>query len=251
MDFVFSALSEPEPGQTLQLEFASLALAPTLAERVFLGLARQWQAHLEAQAEPRKITPDMDNLALACLLLAVEWGKDFTPGIRAQAMHNRDQVEGHSPIPLLDQLPWNLCLCANSKKPPHKQNAVRELTDHLDHPQSGVRLWCMKVAWFVFPWLDRNDTLPLLLTNVADKLGYVSQAVGLASRFFDTPESFFAFAREFEPESYVTQYDQRLVQIKEQGLASYQSYFWEAEAQCRKIIEQACLGTRVTGKDGP
>ena len=85
----------------------------------------------------------------------------------------------------------------------------------------------------------------------ADKLGYVSQAVGLASRFFDTPESFFAFAREFEPESYVTQYDQRLVQIKEQGLASYQSYFWEAEAQCRKIIEQACLGTRVTGKDGP
>ena len=75
----------------------------------------------------------------------------------------------------------------------------------------------------------------------------VSMAAGLAARLFDKPEGFVEFAKTFTPpDGFEDQYQDRLKQIQERGILAMQDTFWRTEASCRKGIERAILGFRVS-----
>ena len=201
----------------------------------------------------------MGDLALACLCLSVERGKDFTSVANEAAEKNRQTGELHyakylssSIVMRLNvgsswpcDIPWRLCQVAYSHDP-HEAAAVRELLMNLDHHFSQVRLWAMEIAWFALPWLDPVEAPRRLLKNLADTLVGPFKAAGVAARFFGRPEGFLDFAKTFRPpEVFKEQYQQRLEYVEKEGVFAMQSSYWETEALCRKEIERAVMGWRL------
>ncbi|MBU0714220.1 MAG: hypothetical protein KJ964_02545 [Verrucomicrobia bacterium] len=232
------------PGQ-LDLNIPKLIPIPTVAERAFLVLAREWQADYEAQTAPRRLTSHMGDLALACLLLAVESGSKFTDVARQQMEINRLTAAAYDHPSWMNELPWELCQLSHLMSP-LQSDAVDELTANLDHHNSSIRCWMMELGWFVVPWLNPVEATARLLKNLADTLIGQFRAAGLAARLLDKSEEFMAFARSFTPpDSFEDQYQNRLKRVKELGIQAVQAPFWETEAICRKEIERAVFGFRI------
>lgn len=232
------------PGQ-VELNFPGLISSPTVAERAFLSLARGWQAEYEAQAAPKRLTSHMGDLALACLILSVEWGSEFTDVARKQMKINRLTAAAHDHPSWMNELPWKLCQSSYLMSP-SQSDAVDELTANLDHHNSSIRCWMMKIGWFVIPWLNPVESAVRLLKNLADTLSGPFMAASLAARLFDKEDYFLAFARTFTPpDSFEEQYQNRLKRVEEYGIQTVQAPFWETEAICRKEIERVGLGFRM------
>ncbi|MCX6996472.1 MAG: hypothetical protein NTV49_05180, partial [Kiritimatiellaeota bacterium] len=228
---------------------SEMPLAPTVAERAFLALARDWQAEVEKAPKASVLPRDVDIRALACLLLAVEWGEEFTGVAREQMEANRVTAAERQHPSWMNELPWRLCQSANIMGPPPERDAVQELTANLDHHKSSIRCWMMEIGWFAFSWLNPVEAAVRLLNNLADTLAGPFMAAGLAARFFDKPESFLAFARSFTPpESFKEQYRDRLKYVEEHGVKAMQAPFWQSEAICRKEIERVILGFQRAGE---
>lgn len=238
---------------------------PTMAERAFLKLAREWLVEVEKIPKDNALSCAADELALACLLLAVEWGAEFTDVARQQMEVNREAVAARDRASWIDQLPWKLCLAANLASPP-QSDAVEELIANLDHHNSSIRCWMMKLGWMAVPWIKALASTSMginpveaavrLLKNLADTLGGPFMAAGLAARLFDKADGFLSFAKDYarpaqrgEDEECRTgmmeQYQDRLKYVEEHGIQAVQAPFWQAEALCRREIEKAGLGFKV------
>ncbi len=237
---------EIEQGKAGQLDFPALVTAPSMAERAFLSLSREWLAEYQGQTPPKCLTSHMGDLALACLLLAVEWGKDFTRVAHAQMEENRITAAGHAKPSWMNELPWQLCQSVGLKAAPKDTKAVANLTVNLDHHNSSIRYWMMEIGWFTVPWLDRVEATLRLFKNLADTLCGPFMAAGLASRFFDKEEEFFNIAKKFKPpKGFEDQYQDRLKHVEKHGILTMQTIFWQDEAICRREIELAVLSWRV------
>ena len=237
---------EIEQGLPGQLNIPGLLPDPTIAERAFLALARKWEAESAKVPAARPVPRSVDTCALACLLLAVEWGQDFSDVSWQQMERNRQAAKERREISWMDQLPWELCM-ASMWTQPTRSDAVLTLLANLDHHNSATRIWMMEVGWCVIPWLHPTDTASKLLKNVANTLIAASDAGGMAARLFDNPKEFTAFANAFKPPFlFEEQYHQQLEAMLKNGICARQAMFWEMEATCRKLIEQTCLGLRMT-----
>jgi hypothetical protein len=232
---------EIERGTPGQLNLPTFTPAPVVAERVFLTLARQWHNQVAKAQKETPLPSDTDQFALACLILSVEHGPCFTGVALDQMARNLNIAKWHRPSAWYDQLPWKLCRACQFQDPV-STDAVEELVANLDHHNSTIRWWMMELGWFVVPWLDPVEAPSKLLKNLADTLGGPFEAAGLASRFFDTPDSFFTFARHFTPpSSFEEQYKERLKFVEETGVAAMQAHYWELEAKVRKTIGENIL----------
>jgi hypothetical protein len=114
---------------------------------------------------------------------------------------------------------------------------VEILVENLDHPSSSIRIWMMKLAWFVHPWLNIVEASGHLCRNLADTLAWPLMAAGLAARCYDSWEDFLSFAQEYEDVEHKEQYKSRLERISDVGELSVQAPFWKLESECRKQIE--------------
>lgn len=252
-----------EQAGTGQLDFPAMTTLPTVAERAFLVLAREWITEYETQTDPKRLTSHMGDLSLSCLLLAVEWGKTFTSVAHDQMEINRLVAARHCAVSWMNQLPWKLCQ-ASSHMFPAKSVAVDELTANLDHHNSSIRFWIMEIAWFAVPWLNPLEASAKLLKNLADTLEGPFLAAGLAARLFEKEESFMAFARDFTPRlppdedtpddrranTFQRQYQDRLQVVVSNGIPAMQAPFWQTETMCRHAIDKACLGKRMLNRTG-
>lgn len=226
-----------------QLPIPALVERPIIAERVFLTLARRWSL-LAGRTSPADSLPAAaDTCGLACLLLAVEWGREFTSVAFREMEKNLEQVARRRDVTWFDELIWSLCLCANSAVPFCEQDAVKDLTINLDHQNSSIRCWMMQIAWFVTHWIDPVEAMPSLLKNVADTLVGVTMAAGLAGRIYgDDVDKFMEYARKSNPPAnFANQYNDRLGCIEESGIAACQAVFLKLEIGVRKLIEQSSL----------
>ena len=98
----------------------------------------------------------------------------------------------------------------------------------------------METAWFAFPALDVTVALPALLGNIANTLLGVEMAAGLAVRFYKGMDEFLNSARAYRPpENFVKQY------IQELGTTNVQVVYWETEALCRRMVEEAAMSLRL------
>ncbi len=208
---------------------------PTSAELAFLELARQWHVEASKTKYAVPLPSSADLRAQSCLLLAVEWGAKFSQNAHDVAVScSKAVTEG--PYARFDRLPWELCNCAAAEKP-REQTPVEILEENLDHPSSSIRIWMMKLAWLVHPWLNKVEASVRLRRNLADTLAWPSMAAGLAARCYASWEDFLSFAQEYEDVEHKEQYKIRLQQISEVGELSIQAPFWKLESECRKQIE--------------
>ena len=213
----------------------------TLGECIFLLLARKWYKDIQAINRQGPPPRPLDMLSLACLLLSVEWGRDFT-GIARDQMNMNENLAATRGV-WLDQLPWQLCL-SSLKSKPSKSESVKQLTANFAHHNSSVRCWMLEIGWFTRSWLDPSKAMPLLLKNLADTLMGPFMSAGLAAAIFaKEDEDFYEMAQDFDPPSAAKkQYQERIKIIKEQGLIEIQSPFWMLETECWRLISQATFG---------
>ncbi len=238
--------SGPAGGRDEQLKLPGIETQAIIAEQVFETLARQWQAEYECQESPRKLTNNMGDLALTCVLLSVEWGRLFSPAAFDQMTRNKEIAAAHSQVSWMNELPWALCLSARSPAAPAKRHSVMDLTCNLDHHNSAIRCWMLQIAWFAAPWMNPVEAVVRLLNNFAGTLVWPYESYGLAARFFDdSEERLQTFADGFKPQNFEDQYRRRLEDVKKHGLTELQAPFWQTEAICRKKIEQAFLKRMV------
>jgi hypothetical protein len=215
-----------------------------IAERAVLTMAREWVAQARTK-EGHALPHGMDELALASLILAVEWGTHFTDVVWPQIEMNRELAAMRRDDSWMDELSWKLCQCAAHAPPYTELDAVLELTANLDHHNSSIRLRMMKLGWFVADWLNPVEASVRLLKNLADTLMGPLMAAGLAARFFDDANTFLVYACDFEPpEAFAEQYRERLEIVEEHGVLACQASFWNTEAECRRVIERCVLAAR-------
>ncbi|MHB8066397.1 MAG: hypothetical protein ACYDIC_00705 [Desulfobaccales bacterium] len=220
---------------------------PTIAEYAFLTLARRWYVDVE---ENPYIFRSADILALSCLLLAVEWGSEFTDVAREQMETNRKAAAAHNDASWYEQLPWELCQVPFMMVSPPETVAVKKLTVNLDHHNSSIRYWMMEVGWIARPWLAPSDAIPLLLKNLADTLHGPFEAAGLAVALTGS-DKFWTLAHDFNPSDprFAKQYADRLKIVKEEGFLLTEASFLDTEGYCRKLIGDVVLGLRLVPPD--
>lgn len=212
---------EFERGAFGQLALPGVATKPLIAERAFLALGREWANQARNTQEGYPLPRRADELALACLLLTVEWGAESTNVARQQMELVRELAATRRDVSWMDALSWRLCECANCEPPLCDLEAVLELTANLDHHNSSIRQWMMELGWFVADWLNPVEASARLLKNVADTLMGPLMAAGLASRLFEDADSFMAYARDFKPpETFAEQYGDRRRIVEQQGILS-------------------------------
>lgn len=218
---------------------------PVTAERAFLALAREWRTlvvnALVGPPPPRR----SEELALASLLLSVEWAAQFSPLVVRECEENAKVAASLASRGWYNRLPWRLCGELVTGGPDLAGAlSLNELTVNLNHQDSAIREWMLEIAWIVRDHLPVERATHLLLTNVADKLAGVNMSAGLALALYPSVESFEAVAQAFTLEDFAEQYRHRLDAYREVGWKATQRYLWELESSCRKIAGSAVLGLR-------
>lgn len=220
--------------------------APTIAECAFLTLAREWNAAVTKCGRELPLPREVDIHALACLLLAVEWGDAFSSDAERQIDLNYQLAGARGFRSWMDELLWQLCR-AGQQDAPATSPAVESLTANLDHHNSSIRMWMMEMAWFVHRWLNPHRAVKPLLDNVAVTLFGPFEAAGLAARFFASDDEFLAFARtSTQPSPFEEQYRSRIDFVADHGVAETQTAFWQLECQVRQGLERTALSLRLS-----
>jgi hypothetical protein len=189
---------------------------------------------------PPAVSPlpaELDDLSLACLLLAVEWGNRAPATTSADLAACLDKSAGRF---WGDRLPWCLALdfCRHN---PRGVSGLDDLAANLDHHNSSIRFWMFEMAWCVRARLNPVEATARLLKNVADTLGYWDSALGLCRSLYPTDEAFWAAADSFQPEDLADQYRDRITLARKEGLPIFEQRFLRLELRLRQLIDQTAL----------
>ncbi|MBX3729876.1 MAG: hypothetical protein KF858_11875, partial [Candidatus Sumerlaeia bacterium] len=226
------------------LELGGMPGEQTLPELAFLALAEQWAAAVGRKAKEAKVPVECDEIALCCLLLAVEYGEHFGDSALGRARFNAGMAIQHTDFySEYEAMPWRLAeggMAGGSKK----DRSVMELTWSLRHSDGSVRGWTTKLGWLARRWLDPEEATPILLECVASRLGGVHGSWALAVELYPTLEEFLRVAEAFEPESSPIgdQYSDRVAQLKDYGTVACQALLWKMESECRDRIARTAFG---------
>lgn len=208
-------------------------------EAGFLDLAGEWRASAVGAGNDRALPLEADRAGMACLLIAKE--RSALLGSAAKkAMRDNLEQRARTSFQTCDGLVWGLCLaCCDDD--PGGSGAFLSLSLLMGHPNSNMRMWGMQLGWMVRDLLPPSS-VPVLLRNVADTLGGVSQALGLAVACFRSEAEFLKAADAFEPpKGFEEQYAHRLSEARKLGPECCQVDFLIEELRVRKLLENRCL----------
>lgn len=134
-------------------------------------------------------------------------------------------------------LPWRLCLeNMAGQKPEEITNEV--LIEALTEPSSEFRVWSMQLAWMIRPLLSPPSVIPQMFKNIADTLGGVRYAVGLASAFCSSNDEMLKLAEEYKPPAnFEQQFKDRIQACNKEGFALSQCPMLDIERDIRKLIQ--------------
>lgn len=228
----------------------------TLAEFCLRNLLKEYSKGVFDLDGQRPITEPLDQTVFAIELIASEYGDEITEGeglleLFAEAEESVRDYKNALYFPedwlLADMFPLIL-----SKAKIRRDDAVLRRTPAyrlLSHPTSTVRWHAFNVVWFFRKHVPRAAVLPLLYKDIADTLGYVEQAIGLAASFYGSEEEFIESARAVEaPAGFEEQYHRRLDQIVERKLVgAYIQNFESRELLVRRRIDELVLRLRCSG----
>jgi len=239
---------EEEAGKIGQMNLPEFTEMPTMAERIFLRLAREWRSSVRStQNRTKEQGSHEETLLLACLMLAVRWGRAFTPlPMKEIALNRYTYKPGGSSYEWLDQLAWDLCEYAlsNEHDRQSQHRTIESLVANLSHGTSSIRIWIVDLAWLFLPEIPliyNRAAVNELLKNLTSALVYWDSSAALASRFFATPGDFFDYAsRVAPPSAWEEQYTERLRSLRT-GLTVLDNLFSRLEKDCWDVIVPAFM----------
>jgi len=213
-------------------------------EAAFIALTDRWRcaySRLEKMKAPSRET-DLD--ALAAMLISIEHSSRLSLKCfrAAEACISLASVRM---FPWIDSFPWIIACdrMAESLQLGQKNLFDYEiLVDHLDEPNSALRLWALEIGWFVRELLPPEQASAKLFLNVANTIAHTTDSWGLAATLFADKEDFYEAADEFDPEDFKEQYAERIAFYKKIYPLNWQAHFWQLEAQLRRRIQQTIEG---------
>ncbi len=219
------------------------------AEPCLLRLLNDYLQGLDKLQGARPIPPELDTLAFAILHIAADYGRELSD--RSKILRQVDDCQNaigrpKSKLPedwiSADLFPFTLTHAIVSQDAETLDERIRYHL--LAHPQSTIRWHCFNTVWFAKSHVNFQLCTKFLFQNIADTLGYVEHAAGLARSFYQSDESFLAAATLYQPESFESQYHQRVAQFKEAGkLRELTETFLPLELEVCKKIESVVLRT--------
>ena len=218
--------------------------ATAAVDQTLIALALKWRAVTAKAKQDRSMLEDADMLAFSCLILAAEWGDHLTESVNPVLEENEKLINVEWTIYSdIEKLVWRLCR-RDKEAESMLDLAMESLIEYyLTHHNSAIRIWAMEVGWMIRPWLPAHTVVPLMLKNVADTIGGVRLAMGLALGLCTTEIALETFITEYEPEeSYMKQYANRIELFRKEGFFLSQTSLLGLECRCRQIIEREILG---------
>lgn len=238
---------EEEAGKTGEVNLPGCTEMPTMAERAFMRLARDWRSSVSAEQDRTQEQGwHEDTLVLACLLLVVRWGRGFTSLPKNEIMINRHTHRRDYGGDWLDDLAWDLCEYAllNDYDRQIQHRTIEALVANLSHDKSSIRVWIVNLAWLFFseiPAIYNRAAVNELLKNVATAIIYWNNSAALASRFFVSPGDFLDYAYQARPsKGWDDQYTDRLNSLKGE-LTTGHELFSHLEKTCWDVIVPAFM----------
>lgn len=210
---------------------------PAVAEVALVALAADYREIAAKRTPGQALDREADELSFACLLICSE-----SVGLirRRQAVDHLDASRqtalAGSPLDWLDALPWDLMF---DRLYPERADAVtRTFPRLLSHHTSNIRGFLVELAWFV-----RRRLPPLaadrLFKNTADTLMGWYLSLGLCSTLFEDEDAFWHAADAYEPpDSFATQYRDRIEKIRGVGLGVCLYSFANLETRVRTLIDR-------------
>lgn len=231
---------EYENGKDGQLNLPGFTEMPTLAERAFLILAREWRTSKLSSKERTKAQGAREEITvLSCLLLATRWGRTFTPLPLNEVQTNRYKHSTNANFQWLDDLAWDLCTYALSDETERQSRTIESLIANLSHHSSSIRGWILDLAWLAhreLPALYARQAVNELLKNVA--VCCCDCSAVLAARFFLKSDDFVEYACHYRPPaSYEDQYENNVKRLKGE-LPLLQQAFAQTESECWTLISE-------------
>ncbi|HMP71596.1 MAG TPA: hypothetical protein PKA76_19780 [Pirellulaceae bacterium] len=242
---------ELENGKKGQLPLPGFTIWPTIAERAFVVLARNWHDEVSKTTKDHGLSRSCDLKAYSCLHLAADWGGEFSEVAQRQASANILLAEAQSSNPWLNRLPWQLCDSFTANRP--NSYAHRVFLANLDHHNSSCRTLMIEMCWFIIEKIDMTEARRRLLKNFGDTLMWPLEAAGVAAKSFADADQFFEYAETNAPIDLFherlralnsEQYYSRLEKLKDTGITTAQASLWRTEIECRTLIEKSCLGLK-------
>lgn len=250
-----------EAGRVRQVAFPGFAQAPTVAERAFVLLAREWRSLVPQPASGQPLPGEARGLAYSALLLANESEGEFSGFGQAWGKANRKLASENLVDPEADELPWELCLLSREDSSAWESWARTGLARLLRSEGYSARLFGMELAWLCRRHLSPESVLPALLENIATSCEGFSKGAGLAAAFFSDQTSFWRVAALLPPGEFpADQYRRQVARLRKTGALSLQAHFWRLETECRRrILDKVQMlrlwkldpdwGVRAIGKD--
>jgi hypothetical protein len=146
-------------------------------------------------------------------------------------------------------LTWLIAGSAKEVNPGlHYDSPVKALQHNLAHPEYLTHIRLLKLAWLIRPWLNRDETIPILLKSVEES-GYPSflMSWGLAAEIsslkhlHDRAESF-SCGNDDAKRAFCV----RLNKIKSFHGIGFLEEFWKTESSCRRLITDQALSLGLT-----
>ena len=236
---------EYENGKDGQLNLPGFTEMPTLAERAFLILAREWRASKFSSQERTKAQGAREEISvLSCLLLASRWGRTFTPLPLNEVQTNRYKHSTSATSQWLDDLAWDLCTYALSDETERQSRTIESLIANLSHHSSSIRGWILDLAWLAhseLPTLYARQAVNELLKNVA--VCCCDCSAVLAARFFLKSDDFVEYACQYRPPAgYEAQYEKNVKRLKGELPLSQQA-FAHTESECWTLISETLFAS--------
>jgi hypothetical protein len=225
----------------------------SLAEKTLCALVQAFQAQYAEARHSLPLPYSLDLLAFACLLVVSEHTLSHQDAVSDLIRDSREMVLEDAMINL-DGLPW-IAMVDLIEQGQLSKSTTRLLLLYLCHQSSSIRGYSLNLAWILRTYVPVEQTVPVLLKNVADTLMYVEMSLALAREICGGEDEFWKTADAFEPEPrFASQYRARIQEVKSRGLLHHlKQPFLQLELDVpipspirknprRQLGDECCLG---------
>jgi len=224
---------------------------PHIAEKAFINLSQSWLENCSdlSSFEPWIINSEyMRNLSGGALILARDYGKDFSSEAAIEAQRCIEKSESLGQWGLLPALPW-LISADFIHQDDYSDDHLREwIIENIDHHNSLYRGWVLFIAWLLSGYIREEDVIDSLLANVANTLAWVNESWALGKKLYKhDDEGRLKIIESWSPETlseringtpspFREQYQSRIKTLQQYPAVAIPSLFQKFESDCWETI---------------
>lgn len=234
---------------------------PYIAEKAFIYLSQSWLENCSDfnAFDPWLIEDELlRNLSVGALILARDYGKNFSNEAATEARKCIDKAESLGQAGWLVALPW-LISADFITQDEYSNDHLREwIHENIDHHNSMYRGWVLFMAWLLSGYIREEDVIDSLLDNVANTLAWVNESWALAKKLYKyDDEALLKILESWSPETlseringtvspFREQYQTRIKTLQRYPADAIPSLFQKFESDCWATIAYALVTVSET-----